>query len=47
VAFVFFTVSMEFAPTPAAIASVALTFVFRMLSIVLNWRTAPVSAING
>ncbi|MBS0633126.1 MAG: TRIC cation channel family protein [Verrucomicrobia bacterium] len=47
VAFVFFTVSLEFAPTPAAIASVALTFVFRMLSIVLNWRTAPVSAING
>lgn len=47
VAFVFFTVTMEFAPTPAAIASVALTFVFRALSIVFNWRTAPVSSING
>lgn len=46
VTFVFLTVYLEFAPTPAAIASVALTFVFRALSIILNWRTTPVSAIS-
>lgn len=46
VTFVFLTVSLEFAPIPAAIATVALTFVFRVLSIVFNWRTTPVSAIS-
>jgi uncharacterized membrane protein YeiH len=47
VTFVFLTVKLEVAATPAAIATVALTFVFRALSIVFNWRTSPVHTLTG
>lgn len=47
VTFVFLTVMLEVAATPAAVATVALTFVFRALSIAFNWRTSPVSALTG
>ena len=42
VTFVFLTVQLEVAATPAAFAAIALTFVFRALTILFNWRTVPV-----
>ena len=42
VTFVFLTLQLAVDPTPAALAAIALTFVFRMLTIVFNWRTTPV-----
>ncbi|HNC23820.1 MAG TPA: TRIC cation channel family protein, partial [Opitutaceae bacterium] len=39
VLFVFLTVKLEVAATPAALAAIALTFVFRALAIAFNWRT--------
>jgi len=42
VTFVFLTVQLEIAATPAAFAAIALTFVFRALTILFNWRTVPV-----
>ncbi len=47
VTFVFLTVQLEIAATPAAFAAIALTFVFRALTITFNWRTAPVSDLAG
>lgn len=49
VVFVFLTSQTGLAATPAACIAIALTFVFRMLSIVFNWRTSPVSetALSG
>jgi uncharacterized membrane protein YeiH len=47
VTFVFLTVQLEIAATPAAFAAIALTFVFRALAIIFNWRTAPVSDLTG
>jgi uncharacterized membrane protein YeiH len=44
VTFVFLTIQLEIAATPAAFAAIALTFVFRALAIIFNWRTAPVTA---
>ena len=44
VTFLFCSVSLEMSPNTAAIAAVALTFVFRALTITLNWRTAPVAS---
>lgn len=41
VAFVFLTAQAGLGATPAALAAIALTFVFRMLSIIFNWRTVP------
>jgi uncharacterized membrane protein YeiH len=46
VTFVFCSVTLDLEATPAAIAAVAVTFVFRVLTIVFNWRTAPVSALT-
>ncbi len=46
VLFVFFVTELELRPTSAAIATVSLTFTFRILSILFNWRTSPVSQLN-
>lgn len=43
VTFVFLTVQLEIAATPAALVAIALTFVFRALAIIFNWRTVPLS----
>jgi uncharacterized membrane protein YeiH len=42
VVFVFLNVHLDFEATPAAAAAVIATFVFRILTIVFNWRTTPV-----
>ncbi|MDB6092766.1 MAG: hypothetical protein JWM32_328 [Verrucomicrobia bacterium] len=42
VTFVFLSVTLEVAATPAALAAIAVTFVFRALAIAFNWRTTPV-----
>jgi uncharacterized membrane protein YeiH len=44
VTFVFASVYLELSANRAAVAAVALTFVFRVLTIAFNWRTAPVSS---
>lgn len=44
VTFLFCSVTMELSANRAAIVAVALTFVFRALTITLNWRTAPVAS---
>jgi uncharacterized membrane protein YeiH len=44
VVFVFCAVTLGRSGTVAAIAAVAVTFVFRALTIVFNWRTAPVGS---
>ncbi len=44
VVFVFLTAQFGVAPTPAAFAAIALTFIFRALTIAFNWRTEAVSA---
>jgi hypothetical protein len=41
--FVFLTVQLGVRPTPAAIAAITVTFVFRALTIVFNWRTSAVA----
>lgn len=43
VTFVFLTGQLGVAPTPAAAAAVAVTAVFRGLTIAFNWRTSPVA----
>ena len=47
VTFVFLSVQLEVAATPAALAAIAVTFVFRALTIAFNWRTASVSTFTG
>ena len=44
VTFIFCSAQLGFAPTPAAIAAIAVTFVFRVLTIVFNWRTTAVAS---
>ena len=44
VTFLFCSVTMELSANRSAIIAVVLTFVFRVLTITLNWRTAPVSS---
>lgn len=44
VTFLFCSVTMELSANRSAIIAVMLTFVFRVLTITLNWRTAPVSS---
>ena len=39
VVFVFLTVTLEVEATLAALAAIVATFVFRVLTIVFNWRT--------
>lgn len=42
VVFVFLNVHLDVAATAAALAAVVATFLFRVLTIAFNWRTAPV-----
>lgn len=44
VTFLFCSVTMELSANRSAVIAVVLTFVFRILTITLNWRTAPVSS---
>jgi uncharacterized membrane protein YeiH len=46
VLFVFFVTELELRPTSAALATISLTFTFRILSILFNWRTSPVGQLN-
>ena len=46
VTFVFLTAKLELGPTRAALAAVAVTFVFRALTITFNWRTTSVSELT-
>ena len=41
--FVFLSVRLGVAATPAAIIAIAVTFVFRALTIVFNWRTSAIA----
>jgi uncharacterized membrane protein YeiH len=43
VTFVFFSVHLDLDATPAALIAIAVTFVFRVLTIVFNWRTTAVA----
>ena len=43
VTFVFLSVQFEIAAVPAAIIATGVTFVFRALTIVFNWRTSAVA----
>ena len=43
VTFVFLTAQIGVAPTRAAMVAIGITFIFRMLTIVFNWRTAAVA----
>ena len=45
VAFAFLSIQLEWSGTRAALAATGLTFVFRMLTIVFNWRTAPAASL--
>jgi len=47
VTFVFLTVKLELGPTRAALVAVAVTFVFRALTITFNWRTHSVSELTA
>jgi uncharacterized membrane protein YeiH len=42
VTFVFLAVTLDRTSTVAAMAAIAVTFVFRSLTIAFNWRTTPV-----
>lgn len=44
VTFVFCTVTLEVTASTSAAIAIALTFVFRVLTIAFNWRTAPVGS---
>ena len=43
VTFVFLSVQLELAAMPAAVAATTVTFVFRALTILFNWRTSAVA----
>jgi uncharacterized membrane protein YeiH len=43
VTFVFLFAQLELPPTPAAVVAILVTFIFRALAIVFNWRTSPVA----
>lgn len=43
VTFVFLSVQLELTATSAAVAAIAVTFVFRALAIVFNWRTTALA----
>jgi uncharacterized membrane protein YeiH len=44
VTFIFCSITLELSPNHSAIVAVALTFIFRALTIAFNWRTAPVAS---
>lgn len=46
VVFVFSTAVLGWSANRSAIATIVITFIFRVLTIVFNWRTAPVSSGN-
>ena len=46
VLFVFFVTELGLTPTHAAVGAIGLTFIFRALSITLNWRTTSVSELT-
>ena len=46
VVFVFLTVRLGLHATPAAIAAIAVTFIFRALTIAFNWRTTRVGGVG-
>ncbi len=46
VTFVFLAVMLEQTATTAAVAAIAVTFVFRALTIAFNWRTTPVGGVG-
>ena len=46
VSFVFLVVQFGWRPTTAALAAIGLTFVFRALTILFNWRTEAVSTVR-
>ncbi len=43
VTFLFFSVHLALDPTPAALIAIAVTFIFRVLTIVFNWRTSAIA----
>lgn len=43
ITFVFCTVTLELDATPSAMVAIGVTFLFRILAIVFNWRTSPVA----
>ena len=43
VVFVFFSVQLGLDPTVAALIAIAITFIFRVLTIVFNWRTSAIA----
>jgi uncharacterized membrane protein YeiH len=47
VTFVFLTVQLEIAATPAAFGAIAVSFLLRAFSITFNWRTTSVSELTG
>ena len=44
VTFIFCTVTLEFPASQSAMYAISLTFIFRLLTIAFNWRTAPVGS---
>jgi uncharacterized membrane protein YeiH len=46
VTFVFFSVNFDVDPTLAGLLAIAVTFVFRVLTIVFNWRTSAVAPVE-
>ena len=46
VVFLFLSTTLRVDSTLAAVAAIATTFVFRLLTVMFNWRTTPVSAMT-
>jgi hypothetical protein len=44
VTFVFWSVVIGLTATQSALIAIAVTFVFRVLTIVFNWRTSPLAS---
>lgn len=44
ITFVFLRAQIGLAPTPAAVGAISVTFAFRALAILFNWRTSPLTA---
>lgn len=44
VTFVFCTVTLEYSASRSAMLAITLTFIFRVLTIAFNWRTAPLTS---
>ena len=46
VVFVFLAMTLDMEATAAALAAIMATFVFRVLTIMFNWRTTPVGSLG-